>query len=450
MRETGFIYQVMSAAAQCMMVIVLVVCADRLLTGRDDRLSRRRRILLWSGILCLIICVKCLLPVPGWFLSVGNPLFISLCCVLMLAYFYGDKAWVKVTHVSMLILQNVLADFIFIAAFGLPSEVNEWANAYYLRQIAEKTMGIALVTILLNIVYTIVVMRVWKKKRVNISPVWLAMMLQSIVLFIVIRVMRGGETPAESAGSFSYFVFISMFTLLEFAMVMLYLSQMEKREAEHKVEELQMVRGVKKAHYEQIEERREEMERLRRDYDTILTSVMNLLEGGKTAEAETALQDLSVRISATREYPFCPVPIINAILTEKQKICEAEGIALSVDLMLPDTIGAADLDLCMIFGNLMDNAIRACREVKEKGKTGSIALQGGVVQEYFIIKCKNTALENRENKIWGTGYGHKILADIAGRYQGDFQTMYEDGNFMAQISLHAAGETRRRSYGIGM
>ncbi|HBA64438.1 MAG TPA: hypothetical protein DCZ20_11335 [Lachnospiraceae bacterium] len=443
MRETGFIYQAISAAAQCMTLIVLVVCADRLLTGRDDRLSQRKRTILWSGILCLLTCAKCLLPVPGWFLSIGNPLCISLCCVLMLTYFYSDKAWVKVAHVSMLILQNVLADFIFIVVFGLPSEVNDWANAYYLRHIAERTMEIALVSILLNIIYTIAVMRVWKKKRVKISPVWLAMMLQSIVLFIVIRVMRGGETSAESAGHFSYFVFISMFTLLEFAMVMLYLSQLEKREAEHKVEELQIVRGVEKAHYEQIEERREEMESLRRDYDTILTSVMNLLEGGKTAEAETVLQDLSVRISATREYPFCPIPIINAILTEKQKICEAEDITFSVELMLPDTVGVADLDLCMIFGNLMDNAIRACREVNEKGKTGGIALQGGMVQEYLIIKCKNTALENRENKIWGTGYGHKILTDIAGKYHGDFQTIYEDGNFVAQISLNVTSEIGR-------
>lgn len=66
-----------------------------------------------------------------------------------------------------------------------------------------------------------------------------------------------------------------------------------------------------------------------------------------------------------------------------------------------------------------------------------------MVQEYLIIKCKNTALENRENKIWGTGYGHKILTDIAGKYHGDFQTIYEDGNFVAQISLNVTSEIGR-------
>lgn len=95
----------------------------------------------------------------------------------------------------------------------------------------------------------------------------------------------------------------------------------------------------------------------------------------------------------------------------------------------------ADLDWCMIFGNLMDNAIRSCRELQGREKERWITLKAGTVQNYLIIKCRNPSLENREKIIKGTGYGHKILADIAGKYDGDFQTAYEDGIFTAQISL---------------
>ena len=197
-------------------------------------------------------------------------------------------------------------------------------------------------------------------------------------------------------------------------------AQNEKREAQEEVRKLQRVMELEKVHYEQIEARREEMAKIRHDYNNVITSVMHLIENGKTDEAGSVMKDLAWRISQTKEYPFCPVPIINAVLTEKQKVCQAEGILLKADLLFPGESLVADLDWCMIFGNLMDNAIRSCRELQGREKERWITLNAGTVQNYLIIKCRNPSLENREKIIKGTGYGHKILADIAGKYDGDF------------------------------
>ncbi|XCP84756.1 GHKL domain-containing protein [Roseburia hominis] len=433
MSESGFIYQIISAVVQIMSVIVSGICMEGLLTGREDRGGKRKRIAIWSILCSVWVIIKCLFAMPPHYYNVINPILITLSYVFVLTYFYSDKAWIKFTHVSMLIMQSVLADVILYIVFGEVKKLNlryaSFANPY----MAERGTMVAALTIFLNIAYMVVVLRLQKKRRHTISPIWLAVMLQMLFVFMMICAIKWSQAGGDDFKL--YFSYFCCYTVLEFALVMLYVGQLEKRETQEKVRKLQQEGELKKAHYEQIEVRRQEMAKLRCDYGNILTSILDLLEHGKKDEAETVIQDLSVRISATREYPFCAVPIVNAILTEKQKVCEEEGISQDLNLMIPDMTGIAELDLCMIFGNLMDNAIRACKEVREQGKECAITLNGGIAQEYLIIKCKNTALENHKNKIWGTGYGHKILADIARKYGGDFQTMYEKENFMAQISL---------------
>lgn len=432
MSETGVIYAVICAVAQGVSMAAMGFCLEHLLTGRDDKISKRTRLAIFIIFGFLIMGMKCLFPMPALMATVVTPAALSLFYILFLKCCYDNKSMIKLVHIAMLIIQNILADIIQALFFGR-SNVAMWENPFYYREMAEACMMVAAISIMLNIGYTALVLRIQKKERVKTSPVWIAMMLFIMLIFTVMRAIRSMQV--SDAFQDWYFIFLCAFITLLFATLMLFLSQSEKREAQAEVQKLQQVMELEKLHYEQIEARREEMAKLRHDYNNVITSVMHLIETGKTDEAGNVIEDLAERISRTKEYPYCGVPIINAVLTEKQNVCEEEAISLSVDLLIPDTVSAADLDLCMIFGNLMDNAIRSSREVREEKKECSIILNAGVVQNYLIIKCRNTSLENREKKIKGTGYGHKILADIAGKYDGDFQTAYEAGIFTAQISL---------------
>lgn len=441
MSETGVIYAVICAVAQILSHTGMGFCLEQLLTEREERGPRRKRIAIWIVLGSVIFGGKCLLASSVVFVSVMSPIVMSLSYVLFLLYFYKDKWGIKLFHIAMVMVQNALADVIYQSVWGYQMGYGIGDIPFRNQTYAEGCVVVAAITIMLNIIYTVIVLRTRKKKRVKTSLVWIVIMLFFTLMLFAVLVMRD-TANAVGEGAQSYFIFTCIFTIMEFATMMLFLSQTEKqeaqkekREAQEKVQKLQRVMELEKAHYEQIEARREEMAKIRQDYNNVITSVIHLIETGKTDEAGNMIQDLTERISKTKEYPFCGVPIINAVLTEKQNVCKAEGFSLSVDLLIPGTVAAADLDLCMIFGNLMDNAIRSCREVREVKKECSIILNAGVVQDYLIIKCRNTSLENREKKIKGTGYGHKILADIAGKYDGDFQTAYEAGIFTAQISL---------------
>ncbi len=383
--------------------------------------------------------MKCLSLLPAALLAVINPIVLNLFYLFFLKYFCKDKWRTKLFHFAMLLMQSVLADIIYQSVWGYLIGNDIWDTPFRSQAFAESCIVIAAISIMLNIIYTMIVLSVRRRKRIKINVVWIAMILFFVLMLLAILVIRQTSSAVGEGGQ-PYFIFICIFTIMEFATVMLFLSQAEKQEAQNEkraaqeeVRRLQQVMELEKAHYEQIEARREEMAKIRHDYNNVITSVLHLIETGKTDEAGSVMKDLARRISQTKEYPFCQVPIINAVLTEKQKVCQAEDISLTVDLLFPEENSVADLDWCMIFGNLMDNAIRSCLELQ--GRERWITLNAGAVQNYLIIKCRNPSLENREKKIKGTGYGHKILADIAGKYDGDFQTAYEDGIFTSQIIL---------------
>ena len=79
---------------------------------------------------------------------------------------------------------------------------------------------------------------------------------------------------------------------LEFSISLLFFSQSEKREIKENVRKLQQEAELKKAHYEQVEIHRQELEKLRSDYGTILTSILELMERGETTEAEHVLKEI--------------------------------------------------------------------------------------------------------------------------------------------------------------
>ncbi len=85
-------------------------------------------------------------------------------------------------------------------------------------------------------------------------------------------------------------------------------------------------------------------------------------------------------------------------------------------------------------GNLLDNAIRACHQYKTTSTEAEIHLTTGVKGEYLIIKCKNSSMKPGD-KPDGSGYGLKILKEIALKYQGDFHVEYHERVFEAQIIL---------------
>lgn len=209
--------------------------------------------------------------------------------------------------------------------------------------------------------------------------------------------------------------------------------QAEKDTIAKELEQARYQFGMERQHYQAVEARREELAKIRHDYNDLLTSVRGLLQMGQTGEAQEVLDDLLARVGQTKEYSYCGVPIVNALLSEKQEICDRQQIALSTDLLFPEDVSVEAIDLCSVFSNLMDNAIRACCQLPTEQRR--IILTAGMKGDHLVIRCENPVAKAPGPTPEGTGYGKRIMRDIAQRWGGSFEAVYENGLHTATVIL---------------
>lgn len=210
-----------------------------------------------------------------------------------------------------------------------------------------------------------------------------------------------------------------------------YVISLEKKAAlEEELRDIHSQMELEQAHYRAVEARREELSRIRHDFNNQLAAIGLLMQSGSQADAQSMLQRLSADIAATREEPYCAVPVINAVLTEKEALCRARGIQLRTELALPEALAVEPLHLCSILSNLLDNAIHGCAETEEP----VIVLSAATVGDYLFLRTVNPALPPQKPEK-GHGFGSKILRELAERYDGGYETIYEGGRFTAVVSL---------------
>lgn len=407
---------------------IFAICLDNMLTVNDSHFSRPSRILMWTMGSFLSGAIHAFAP-PG-FIQILSLFYQALYIGLLLWWCYRDRPMIRVT--AMLLLYGIPAALDVPFSY-IGTRITGLTPAEYYAEMDSTYVIVAISLQLTAIALQGIVCSLWCHRRKKMNSLRYIPILSAFSM-IGLCIFNSGffavsNTYSESSGV--YMTAASCFFFIICAAVFVLLGQAEKSTVRRQLAESRALAELEQAHYAAIEARREEMSQIRQSYNGILAKVLELLQSGAAGEAEKILNELSIRIAATREYPFCPIPVINAVLTEKQQQCKEYGIPFHADLLLPDTVSVSDLDLCSAFSNLMDNAIRVCRQETAP----DISLSCRVIQGYLVIKCMNPSKKAPGGKPDNTGYGLKILRDIAARYQGNFFMEYRSGMVTAQLSL---------------
>jgi len=227
-------------------------------------------------------------------------------------------------------------------------------------------------------------------------------------------------------------VFLNIMICL--AMLIYTMAQEERAALQVELQETKQAMELEQLHYQEMEKRREELAMVRHDLNNQLATISQLIRKKEEGSATEMIQSLAAEISQTAENPYCEMPIVNAIVTEKMKVCEMAGISLEVKLELPANLCVQPIHLCSIFGNLLDNGIAACKEMLP-GETKAISLITLLDGDYLFIKMTNSSKKPPQKPLPGRGYGSRIISDIVARYEGDYRTRYKEGEFTAVLSL---------------
>lgn len=143
-------------------------------------------------------------------------------------------------------------------------------------------------------------------------------------------------------------------------------------------------------HYQQYTHYISSLRAFKHDYQRMVETARHLVNIGAQQKALRMLAQMNEEMEHTLQYTqYSNHVVVDAILQECANQCKDSGITFSAILNLPENVGLSDLELCRIFGNLMDNAYEAC-ELVEQTKQPFISIQSGISGDWVTVKLSNS------------------------------------------------------------
>ena len=236
---------------------------------------------------------------------------------------------------------------------------------------------------------------------------------------------------------------ICSFVLIFCSFFVLYLYERFARqslELQRKAQYEQQHKGQLK-HVDEIIVQQTEVRRLKHDMTNQLLAIDGYMDQGDLAGGKHYVRSLIDQLQAIGTSINTGNIALDAILNAKKEVAQSKGIAFTTSLRIADRLSIAPDDLCVIFGNALDNALEACAQLpQDADKTITLTL----VQDATSLFCKitNTALPPQHNN-WRTtkadpinhGFGMRNIREALENYNVTPEFSWKDGLFTFQFAL---------------
>ena len=133
---------------------------------------------------------------------------------------------------------------------------------------------------------------------------------------------------------------------------------------------------------------------------------------------------------------------IDAVLNSKLAVARARGININAKAIVPAELEINEVDICVIIGNLLDNAIEACEKEKEKDKQ-FIRVYIDILKQQLYIYISNSMTDDIQKsgeryittKNGSHGFGLLRIDRVVKKYGGYLNRQHEEGVFATEIML---------------
>ena len=128
-------------------------------------------------------------------------------------------------------------------------------------------------------------------------------------------------------------------------------------ELQSSVDTLEHKNQLNLQYYSDLKQNEAELRKIKHDFSNIMQVMETLLDVTDSPEARKLFDALSMDIGNIRLAYYSENSFVNAVISNKVKLCEENGIATDVDVLIPSTLSIDDMDLCRAMVNLMHKII---------------------------------------------------------------------------------------------
>lgn len=360
---------------------------------------------------------------------------------LVLGVFYDGDILKKLYAVIFTILLTIIPSLLIVYLVSWASNIN------YAIFISKKD-SLKIVTNFLSkfcqFLTIKIVLKKLKKEKSNTSKSQI-LMYASIMFFSILAIIFTSNALQQGAINTNFSVYVTLAIIvvdLTLCSLIYFYSELNRKKMDIKMQEFT------------IQQQQRDIENIIKDYNdtlkirhdlkkyiNIAVKMMEEKDYDKLEEYIKSFQDN--KVSGTRIYVNTQNKMFNAIIN--QKLNEAENLNIKVECIICDDLsdfnGMEDIELCLIFLNLLDNAIEAEKKVKspiirfhvfKKAAYACFKVENIVDQDIFAVNPKlNTTKSDKKMH----GIGLKSVIEIIEQHDGIFNVTQDGKWFIAEIML---------------
>lgn len=217
--------------------------------------------------------------------------------------------------------------------------------------------------------------------------------------------------------------------------LILFIRHLISRSAEKRVAAYQ--NELMERHYHEVEHMYRQMRGWRHDYHNHIQTMKACFSMGQADRLEDYLASLDQDLTSVDTVVKTGNVMVDAILNSKLSMAQAKGIAVNAKAAVEPDIPVAQTDLCVILGNLLDNAMEACLK-QEAEKERFIRVYIGKFKGQFYISVSNSvggALKKQNGAYQTTksgshGFGLRRVDALIEKY-GGYRNRQDEGDVFA-------------------
>lgn len=335
-------------------VFIVVRFMNHLLVIRPIKEINRRLVLVGIIVMATIVNI--------YFENIMSNLILGVLIFLLIGHlFYQGKLHIKLIVAIFIVVFSLITELLTAVIFGL-------VFGELIQDIRDNTMYFFLGGIASKILLLLLVEMIIRFRKRNVSSVSLSSWLFIIsipIVSIILSILIIYEPIVNN--EFSNMAIVSCLSILYIDIVAFYLFDNisiqidENNKVRYREKQLLM----QQSQYENIISGHNQVEKVRHDMLGHLIAVDGYLTKSEVIEAKSYIRKLHHEIDFTSQGILSENVAVDAIINNRKAKAEKKGINIIPDIMLPKKIQIDDLDLCVVVGNALTNAIEACQRIEE-------------------------------------------------------------------------------------
>lgn len=194
-------------------------------------------------------------------------------------------------------------------------------------------------------------------------------------------------------------------------------------------------------HYEEVENMYRQMRGWRHDYKHHIQTMKAHLAMGQYEELDAYLGELDTDLTEVDTVLRTGNVRVDAVLNSKLAVAKARGIRVNAKALVPEDMAVNEVDLCILMGNLLDNAMEGCGNTAGEERFLRVYIE--VLKEQLYIYVSNSAAHQirkeggqyLSTKRGNHGFGLMRIDRVVKKYNGFLNRQHEEGVFATEIML---------------